>query len=142
MPLSVFFYGFVYAIVVLIDMFSLFMMLSTFIKSSAAVLGVSILLYIFFMIVLWGVGFPLSGIIPSLIYSAVGNFNKAVEITAELQYFNPAGIGYYVIYYISHQFYYQSVISTIHLPLVILSALLWIIVPSVIGLIRFRKINL
>ena len=142
LPINVFLYTLAYAIVLLVDMFSIVMMLSTFIKSSATVLGISVFLYIFFMIGLWGLGFPLSGIIPGLIYSAVGNVKEAIEITAELEYFNPAGIGYYTIYYLGRLFYYTSPISTIHLPLVILSALLWIVVPTLIGLMRFRKMNL
>jgi ABC-2 type transport system permease protein len=134
LPISVPLELFVSIAAALIAFFSLVYMLPSFIKSAGTVLGISIFLFLFFEI-----GIP---IIAGVIGLTTGNISNIFQITYKLYYFSPIGAESFGIYYIEHAYGIVSSISSVILPLVIVSSLIWIIVPFIIGLKRFDKINI
>ncbi|NON62484.1 hypothetical protein HLB03_07240, partial [Acidianus sp. DSM 29099] len=73
-----------------------------------------------------------------------GMFNlSAIERNEYLlDYFNPGGSLSFSEYYILRAIGEVNSISVVNPAFVVVSSLLWIIVPSIIGLIRFRRMNL
>lgn len=118
----------------LIGFFSLVYMLPSFIRSGGIVLGISIFFFLFFQIGL--------STIAEIIAYITGHISELSNILNEIYYLNPLGAEAFGTYYLEVQYGITSTVSSIHLPLVILSSIAWIVVPFIIGLIKFNKINI
>jgi len=118
----------------LIGFFSLVYMLPSFIKSGGTILGISIFLFLFFQIGL--------DIIAEIIAFTTGHINEVTQTIYGIYYFNPLGAVSYGTYYLGLQYGTTPTVSSVHLPLVILSSIIWIAIPFIIGLIKFNKINI
>lgn len=120
--------------VALIGFFSLVYMLPSFIRSAGAVLGISIFLYLFFLIGML--------IIANIIAYVTGGLDMIDQIYYLTSYFNPLGALNFGDYYLYVEYGLAPTSSYVNLPLVILSSALWIVVPFIIGLLRFNRINI
>ncbi|QGA53907.1 ABC transporter permease subunit [Sulfolobus sp. E5-1-F] len=134
LPINIPLLTFAYVTAELIAFFSLVYMLPSFIKSGGTMLGISIFLFLFFEV---GIN-----IIAEVMALTTHNISGITNILWEIYYFSPLGVQSYGSYYLERQYGLTSTISTVHLPLVILSTILWIIVPFIVGLIKFNKINI
>jgi ABC-2 type transport system permease protein len=124
---------FVGALTSLIAFLSLMYSIATSLRSGFY-LGVSIALYMIFVIFWGAISYMISFAI------AGGDINKISEIYQNMYYFNPSIMFQYTVY---------EAISIVtgsknnySLTFVILSSVIWITLPLLIGFIRFRKINL
>ncbi len=116
----------------LIAFFSLMYGISTFLKS-AVYLGLSIGLYML-LYVFWGV---------LAILFALSTKSNFLDILYLTYYFNPNGLYNFITYFIESNY---SILMTktaiINNIAIILSSLIWIIVPTILGYLKFKKINL
>jgi len=118
----------------LIGFFSLVYMLPSFIKSGGEMLGISIFLFLLFQIG--------PSVIAAIIAFTTGHINEIIQIIYGSYYFSPLGAESFGIYYLGLEYGTQPAVSSVHLPLVILSSIIWIAIPFIIGLIKFNKINI
>ncbi|AWR96753.1 ABC transporter permease subunit [Acidianus sulfidivorans JP7] len=132
-PMNVLILSFVGIAIELVAFYSLVLMIPTFVRSAGGNLGISIFLYFLF------------GIIWNIIADIIAGFSNVANITKisyELDYFNPFGIVDFAEYFIENPYTIVSSGGVIHLPLVIISSALWIIIPTIIGLMRIQKIDI
>ncbi|ARM75237.1 ABC transporter permease subunit [Acidianus manzaensis] len=129
-PINVLLLSFAGIAIELVAFYSLVLMLPTFIKSAGANIGLSIFLYFLF------------GIIWDIFSIIIGGPSNSAKVSYELDYFNPFGIVTFAEYYIESPYTFTNSYGVIHLPLVILSSALWIIIPAIIGLQRIKKIDI
>ncbi|WP_230952034.1 ABC transporter permease subunit [Sulfolobus acidocaldarius] len=119
----------------LVAFFSLTYLFPTFIKSSGGYLGISIFLFLLFTI-----GYSIIGAILGL-YTNLG----IVKAQYVLGYFNPLGIFQFGEYYVDKLIgagLVSDASGVVILPLVVLSSVLWIAVPLILGYMRFRKVEI
>lgn len=115
----------------LIAFYSLMYGMSTL--RSATYLGIAIGFYMLFYI-FWGV---------IGIFLAIGTKSNFSDILYMTYYFNPNGLYNFVVYFIQNNYGVSMLKTTaINSTAVIFSSLIWIIVPTILGYLRFKKINL
>ncbi|MGB9728574.1 MAG: ABC transporter permease subunit [Thermoprotei archaeon] len=116
----------------LIAFFSLMYGISAFLRS-AVYLGLSIGLYML-LYVFWGVLAILFA------FSTKSNFLDILYLT---YYFNPNGLYNFITYFIESNYSILITKTTIINNIaIILSSLIWIILPTMLGYLKFKKINL
>jgi ABC-2 type transport system permease protein len=103
---------------------------------SGAYLGVTITLYLIFSI-FWQTIISIYGFSTGILFK---NYEEYLNLVRTSYYFNPLGSYYLLTEYIRHM--YGLISYSPSIPLITLSAIIWIIVPVVLGYLRFRRINL
>lgn len=124
----------------LLAFYSLCYLISTM-AGSGRYLAVSIFVYFFFTMVYS----LLSFILGYELYGASQDlFTKVTEIRYTMDYFSPLGLSDFASYFVGRGVGLSSYaeVSTVNPALVIISGLLWIAVPFLLGWKKFKKANL
>ncbi len=103
---------------------------------SGAYLGVTITLYLVFSI-FWQTIISIYGFSTGIL---MRNYEEYLNLLRTSYYFNPLGSYYLLTEYIRHV--YGLIGYSPNIVLITLSAIVWIIVPVILGYLRFRRVNL